>query len=156
MQGEIYTTGNLRAAGHHDISIEKLMNESPDYVVLNGAVGALTEEFPLLAEVGETVRIFYGVGGPNLTSSFHVIGEIFDRVYDQASLTSVPLTDVQTTLVPAGGATVVEFGLEVPGRYLLVDHALSRLERGLVGFLEAEGPDNPEVFQSDEPADGSH
>jgi nitrite reductase (NO-forming) len=156
MQGEIYTTGGLQATGHQDISIEKLMSETPDYIVLNGSVGALTEEHPLHAEVGETVRIYYGVGGPNLTSSFHVIGEIFDRVYDQASLTAAPLTDVQTTLVPAGGATVVEFGLEVPGRYLLVDHALSRLERGLVGFLVADGPDNPEVFQSDEAADGSH
>ena len=99
------------------------------------------------AKVGETVRIFFGVGGPNLTSSFHVIGEIFDRVYDQASLTSPPLTDVQTTLVPAGGATIVEFKLEVPGRYIVVDHALSRLERGLVGFLRVEGAANPEVFR---------
>jgi nitrite reductase (NO-forming) len=156
MQGEIYTTGNLRAKGHQEISIEKLMDEAPDYVVFNGATGALTEEFPMLANVGETVRIFFGVGGPNLTSSFHVIGEIFDRVYDQASLTSPPLTDVQTTLVPPGGATMVEFGLEVPGRYLLVDHALSRLERGLVGFLVAEGDDNPEVFHSEELPDGSH
>lgn len=156
MQGEIYTTGNLRAKGHQDISIEKLLDEAPDYVVFNGSVGALTEEFPLQAKVGETVRIFFGVGGPNLISSFHVIGEIFDRVYDQASLTSAPLTDVQTTLVPPGGATMVEFGLEVPGRYLLVDHALSRLERGLVGFLVAEGPDNPEVFHSEETPDGSH
>lgn len=99
------------------------------------------------AKVGETVRIFFGVGGPNFTSSFHVIGEIFDRVYDQASLTASPLTDVQTTLVPAGGATMVEFKLEVPGRYILVDHALSRLERGLVGFLMVEGPENLEVFR---------
>jgi nitrite reductase (NO-forming) len=157
MQGEIYTTGNLRAAGHHDISIEKLMNESPDYVVLNGAVGALTEEFPLLAEVGETVRIFYGVGGPNLTSSFHVIGEIFDRVYDQASLTSAPLTNVQTTTVAPGGATMVEFKVEVPGRYLLVDHALSRLERGLVGFLEVTGPENHDIFHGEASGDtGGH
>jgi nitrite reductase (NO-forming) len=75
-----------------------------------------------------------------------VIGEIFDRVYDQASLTSNPLTDVQTTLVPPGGATMVEFKLEVPGRYILVDHALSRLERGLAGFLMVEGDANPEIF----------
>ena len=92
------------------------------------------------------VRIFYGVGGPNFTSAFHVIGEIFDRVYNLASLTSPAQTDVQTTLVPPGGATAVEFKLEVPGRYILVDHALSRLERGLAGFLFAEGPDNPAVF----------
>jgi len=75
-----------------------------------------------------------------------MIGEIFDRVYNQASLTSPVLTDIQTTLVPAGGATVVEFGLEVPGNYLLVDHALARMQRGLVGYLIAEGPENPEIF----------
>ncbi|MBM4427606.1 MAG: nitrite reductase, copper-containing, partial [Chloroflexi bacterium] len=118
----------------------------PEYVVFNGAVGALTEQKPLRANVGETVRIFFGVGGPNLTSSFHVIGEIFDRVYDQASLTSAPLTDVQTTLVPPGGATVVEFKLEVPGNYILVDHALSRLQRGLAGYLIVEGDENPEIL----------
>jgi nitrite reductase (NO-forming) len=102
---------------------------------------------PHQASVGETVRIYFGVGGPNAISSFHVIGEIFDRVYDQASITSAPLTDVQTVLVPAGGASVVEFTLEVPGRYILVDHALSRLERGLVGFLEVDGDENHEIFE---------
>ena len=114
--------------------------------MFNGAVGALTTAHPLRAKTGETVRIFFGVGGPNHTSSFHVIGEIFDRVFDQASLTSPALTNVQTTVVPPGGATVVEFGLEVPGRYILVDHALARLQRGLAGFLIVEGPDNPEIF----------
>ncbi len=148
MQGEIYTDAPYGQVGHHNISLDKLKAETPEYVVFNGAVGALTEEHPLKAKVGETVRIFFGVGGPNLTSSFHVIGEIFDRVFDQASLTSSPLTDVQTTLVPAGGATMVEFSLEVPGRYILVDHSLSRLERGLAGYLIVEGPDNPDVFRS--------
>ena len=101
------------------------------------------------AKVGETVRIYFGVGGPNATSSFHVIGEIFDRVYDQAAIGSPGATNVQTTTVPAGGATIVEFKLEVPGRYILVDHALSRLERGLAGFLIVEGADNPEVFHGE-------
>jgi len=78
-----------------------------------------------------------------------VIGEIFDRVYDQAALPSPPATNVQTTVVPAGGAAVVEFKLEVPGRYILVDHALARLERGLAGFLLVEGPDAPEVFRGE-------
>jgi nitrite reductase (NO-forming) len=91
--------------------------------------------------------VFFGVGGPNFTSSFHVIGEILDRVYDQASLTAPPLTDVQTTTVPPGGATMVEFKVEVPGRYIMVDHALSRLERGLVCFLYVEGEDNTEAFR---------
>ena len=147
MQGEIYTQNPFGKHGHQEFNVEKLLGETPEYFVLNGAVGALTKEYPMQAKVGETVRIFFGVGGPNFTSSFHVIGEIFDRVYDQASLTASPLTDVQTTLVPAGGATMVEFKLEVPGRYILVDHALSRLERGLVGFLMVEGPENLEVFR---------
>ena len=86
------------------------------------------------------------MGGPNFTSSFHVIGEMFDRVYNQASLTSAPLTNVQTTLVPPGGATVVEFKLQVPGRYILVDHALSRMQRGLAGYLYVEGAPAPDIF----------
>jgi nitrite reductase (NO-forming) len=146
MQGEIYTQDAFGKAGHQMFDVQKLLNETPEYFVMNGAVGALTAESPLKANVGETVRIFYGVGGPNFTSSFHVIGEIFDRVYNLASLTSPAQTDVQTTLVPPGGATVAEFRLEVPGRYILVDHALSRLERGLAGYLIAEGAENPEVF----------
>jgi nitrite reductase (NO-forming) len=146
MQGEIYTVAPFGAAGQQEFSQEKLLAEAPEYVVFNGAAGSLTTQHPLAASVGQTVRIFFGVGGPNLTSSFHVIGEIFDRVYDQASLTSPPLTDVQTTLVPPGGATMVEFKLDVPGRYILVDHALARMERGLAGFLEVDGAANPEVF----------
>ncbi|MEK6752970.1 MAG: copper-containing nitrite reductase [Chloroflexota bacterium] len=154
MQGDIYTTGAFGDKGKQTTDVTKLLNEDPEYIVFNGAVGALTDQKPLKANVGETVRIFFGVGGPNLTSSFHVIGEIFDRVYDQASLTAPPLTDVQTTLVPPGGATVVEFHLEVPGRYILVDHALSRLQRGLAGFMLVEGAENLEIF-SGTPGPGS-
>ncbi len=146
MQGEIYTAGKFGEMGFQATDTEKLLSENPEYFVFNGAVGSITAQKPLKANVGEIVRIFFGVGGPNFTSSFHVIGEIFDRVYDQASLTAAPLTDVQTTLVPPGGATMVEFGLEVPGRYILVDHALSRLQHGLAGFLYAEGNENPEIF----------
>src|SRR3546814_4248120 len=106
--------------------------------MFNGSMNALTKTFDMKANVGETVRMFFGVGGPNLTSSFHLIGEVFDRVYDLASFTSPPLTDVQTTLVPPGGATMVEFKVDYPGRYILVDHALSRTEKGLVGFLNVQ------------------
>ena len=150
MQGEIYTQAAFGQHGFQAMSVEKLLAEQPEYMTFNGAVGALTEKKPLRANVGETVRIFFGDGGPNKTSSFHVIGEIFDRVYDEGSLTTAPLTDVQTTLVPAGGAAVVEFKLEVPGRYVLVDHSLSRMEHGLVGFLYAEGAANAEIYHSAE------
>jgi nitrite reductase (NO-forming) len=156
MQGEIYTAEDMGTTGQNTFSVEKLLDEQPEYFTFNGAVGGLTAEQPLQANVGETVRIFFGVGGPNFVSSFHVIGEIFDRVYDQGSLTSAPLTDVQTTLVAPGGATMVEFALEVPGRFILVDHALSRMERGLAGFLMVEGEDNHEVYEGEETAGSGH
>jgi nitrite reductase (NO-forming) len=150
MQGEVYTAQPFGTKGHLDFSAEQMLDEQPEYFIFNGAAGALTtDENAMQAEVGDTVRIYFGVGGPNFTSSLHMIGEIFDRVYDQASLTAPPLTDVQTTLVPPGGATVVEFTVDVPGRYILVDHALSRLERGLVGFMNVTGEDHPEIFHSD-------
>jgi nitrite reductase (NO-forming) len=156
MQGEIYTAQPFGSRGHLDFSMPAMLNERPEYFVFNGASMALAaDEHALRAQVGETVRIFFGVGGPNFTSSFHVIGEIFDRVYPFAALTSPPLTDVQTVSVPPGGAAVVEFRLEVPGRYILVDHALSRLERGLAGFLYAEGQEDPAVFFGEHETAGS-
>ena len=150
MQGELYTAQKHGAPGHQEFSLEKLLDERPEHLMFNGTMEALSGQHKLQAKVGETVRIFFGVGGPNLTSSFHVIGEIFDKVYNQASLTSPPLTDVQTTLVPPGGATMVEFKLDVPGNYILVDHALSRAEKGLAGILLVTGEHKREVFDSEE------
>ncbi len=156
MQGEVYTMQDYGTAGQLDFSYEAMLDEQPEYYVFNGAAGALTQDaFALHANVGETVRIYFGVGGPNATSSFHVIGEILDRVYTLASLTSAPMTDVQTTVVPPGGATMVEFMVNVPGRYILVDHALSRMERGLAGYLYVDGEENPEIFFSDETPNGA-
>lgn len=155
MQGEIYSAEPFGTLGPLTFSEAKLLDEAPEYFIFNGSVGALTALHPLQANVGESVRIYFGVGGPNFTSSFHVIGEIFDRVFNQASLTADPLTDVQTTLVPPGGATVVEFTVDVPGQYILVDHALSRLQRGLAGFLVVEGPEAPDIFSGGSPAGSS-
>jgi nitrite reductase (NO-forming) len=147
MQGEIYTTQPYGTKGALTHDTTKVLNETPDYFVFNGAVNALASDaHELKANVGETVRIFFGVGGPNFISSFHVIGEIFDRIYDQGSLTSPPLTQVQTTTVPPGGATVVEFKLHVPGRYVLVDHALARMQRGLMGYLVVSGAAAPDIY----------
>ena len=155
MQGELYTAQKHGTLGHQEFSLEKLLDEKPEHLTFNGAMGALSDRYTLQANVGETVRIFFGVGGPNLVSSFHVIGEVFDRVYDQASLTSPPLTDVQTTLVPPGGATMVEFKVDVPGNYTLVDHALSRAEKGLAGTLTVSGKEDHSIFHSTEQVDHS-
>ncbi|MEX0758043.1 MAG: copper-containing nitrite reductase, partial [Tistlia sp.] len=148
MQGEIYTEQPFGQRGEAVTDYEKLLDEKPEYYVFNGAAGGLTGLDAMQANVGETVRIYFGVGGPNKTSSFHVIGEVLDKVYDYGSLTTAATTDVQTVSVAPGGATVAELTFEVPGRYLLVDHALSRLERGLVAQIAVEGPDNPAVFDT--------
>ncbi len=146
MQGEIYTDAAFGQRGSQEFSVEKLLAEKPEYFVFNGSVGAITKLHPLHAKVGETVRLYFGVGGPNFTSSFHVIGEIFDKVYNLGGVTSAPLHDIQTVTVPPGGAVITEFKLDVPGGYTLVDHALSRAERGLAGMLVVEGEPNPDIF----------
>jgi nitrite reductase (NO-forming) len=146
MQGEIYTDQAFGQHGSQEVSVEKLLSERPEYFVFNGSVGALTKLHPLQAKVGETVRIFFGVGGPNFTSSFHVIGEIFDKVYTLGGVESPPLQGIQTVTVAPGGAVIVEFKVDVPGNYTLVDHALSRAERGLAGILHVEGAPHPEIY----------
>jgi nitrite reductase (NO-forming) len=156
MQGEIYTEAAFGQRGSQDFSAEKLLHERPEYFVFNGSVGALSRLHPMKAKVGDTVRIFFGVGGPNYTSSFHVIGEIFDRVYTLGDVQSAPARGVQTVTVPAGGATIVEFKLDVPGNYPLVDHALSRVERGLIGILQVEGEPKPDIFEGDVQAGNGH
>jgi len=147
MQGEIYTDKPIGTKGEQTANWDKLLAETPEYYVFNGAVGALVTDKPMQAKVGDTVRIFFGDGGPNATSSLHMIGAVFAKAYELGSLTSAPLTDVQTLTVPPGGATMVELKLQVPGDYALVDHALSRLEKGLKGVLHVDGPANPDVFQ---------
>ncbi|MBO0733299.1 MAG: nitrite reductase, copper-containing [Methylocapsa sp.] len=146
MQSDIYLKGDAAESGIHEAAVGKMEVEQPDYVVFNGSVGSLAKERALKAKVGETVRIFFGNAGPNSVSSFHVIGEIFDKVHPEGAAES--LSNVQSTLVPAGGATIVEFKAQVPGTYILVDHSLGRLQKGAAGYLEVEGPPNPGVFQS--------
>jgi len=155
MQGELYTAQKHGSRGLQEFSVDKLLDEKPEHLTFNGSMDALTKTFNMTADVGEEVRIFFGVGGPNLVSSFHLIGEVFDRVYDLASFTSPPLKDVQTTLVPPGGATMVEFKVDYPGNYILVDHALSRAEKGLTGILTVHGKADASIFNSDEPIDAA-
>lgn len=145
MQGEFYTAGRTGAPGLQPFSMEKAIAEQPEYVVFNGAVGALAGDNAITADVGETVRLFVGNGGPNLVSSFHVIGEIFDKVRHEGG--SMENADVQTTLVPAGGSTIVEFKVDVPGTYVIVDHSLFRtFNKGSLGMLKVAGAENAAVY----------
>ncbi len=149
MQGEFYTRGRTMAEGLQPFDPDKARDERPEYVVFNGRMGSLLGGGALRAKTGETVRLFVGNGGPNLISSFHVIGEIFDRVYPEAAVGGEVKRNVQTTLIPAGGAAIVEMKLEVPGRFLLVDHSISRaMDKGALGSLVVTGDARPDLFRS--------
>ena len=128
--------------------ITKGLEEHPTYVVFNGRQGGLMGVNVLKAKVGETVRMYFGNIGPNGISSFHIIGEIFDKVYPEGGLGGTVHTGIQTTLVPSAGATIVEFKVEVPGAYTLVDHSIFRVAKGAIGQLVVEGPENPGVFRT--------
>ena len=144
-QGDFYTKGGYGESGVQPFDMEKALEENPDYVVFNGKVGAMTGDNSLKAKVGETVRLFVGNGGPGLTSSFHVIGEIFDNVYPEGG--STLNHNVQTTLIPPGGSAITEFKLEVPGNFILVDHAIFRaFNKGALGILKVDGPENKTIY----------
>jgi nitrite reductase (NO-forming) len=152
MQSEFYTTGRYGEPGLQPFSMEKALEEDADYVVFNGSVGALVGDNALRANVGEKVRLYIGNGGPNLISSFHLIGEVFDNVFKEGG--SFANHQIQTTLVPAGGSAVVEFKVDVPGTYVLVDHSIFRtFNKGSLGMLKVEGQEQPLLYsgkQNDE------
>ena len=149
MQGDFYTTGKYREKGKQPFDMEKAIDERPTYVLFNGAEGALTGDKALTAKTNESVRLFVGNGGPNLVSSFHVIGEIFDRVLYEGG--SNVQRNVQTTLIPAGGAAIVEFHTEVPGSYVLVDHSIFRaFNKGALAIMRVDGPENKAIYSGKE------
>ncbi len=150
MQSEFYTTGQYGEEGLQQFDMTKAIDERPPYVVFNGAVGALVGDKALTAKVGEKVRLFVGNGGPNLVSSFHIIGEIFDAVYQEGG-TTPSQHNVQTTLIPAGGSAILEFHADVPGTYVIVDHSIFRaFNKGALGMLKVDGLQNQVVYSGKE------
>ena len=149
MQGEFYTVGKYREKGHQPFDMQKAIEENATYVLFNGSEGALVGDNALKVDVGETVRLFVGNGGPNLVSSFHVIGEIFDKVFYEGGTRYQE--NVQTTLVPAGGSTMTEFRVEVPGTLIIVDHSIFRaFNKGALGMIKVDGDDNLSVYSGKE------
>src|SRR4051794_33917672 len=149
MQGDFYTTGKYREKGNQPFDMEKAIDERPTYVLFNGAEGALTGDKAMTAKVGEKVRLFVGNGGPNLVSSFHVIGAIFDQVRFEGG-TNVQ-KNVQTTLIPAGGAVIATFTAKVPGSYVLVDHSIFRaFNKGALAILKVTGPEEKTIYSGKE------
>ncbi|HGO7272014.1 TPA: copper-containing nitrite reductase [Neisseria meningitidis] len=145
VQGDFYTKGKKGAQGLQPFDMDKAIAEQPEYVVFNGHVGSIAGDNALKAKAGETVRMYVGNGGPNLVSSFHVIGEIFDKVYVEGG--KLINENVQSTIVPAGGSAIVEFKVDIPGSYTLVDHSIFRaFNKGALGQLKVEGAENPEIM----------
>jgi nitrite reductase (NO-forming) len=145
MQGDFYTKGAYGEQGVQPFDMNKAVKETPDYVVFNGKVGSIAGDNALTAKVGETVRIYMGNGGPNLVSSFHVIGEIFDKVHIEGG--SAINENVQTTLIPSGGSAIVEFKVDVPGTFILVDHSIFRaFNKGALGMLKVEGKESKKIY----------
>ncbi len=149
MQGEFYTVGKYREKGYQPFDMQKAIEENATYVLFNGSEGALVGDRAIKANVGDTVRLFVGNGGPNLVSSFHVIGEIFDKVFQEGGTRYQE--NVQTTLVPAGGSAMTEFRVEVPGTFIIVDHSIFRaFNKGALGMLKVDGDDNLSVYSGKE------
>jgi nitrite reductase (NO-forming) len=145
MQGDFYTKGSYGEQGLQPFDMTKAVEEDADYVVFNGKVGGIAGDNSLTAKVGETVRIYMGNGGPNLVSSFHVIGEIFDKVHIEGG--DMINENVQTTLIPSGGAAIVEFKVDVPGTFIIVDHSIFRaFNKGALGMLKVEGEENKKIY----------
>ncbi len=144
MQSEFYASDPEK--GEASFDMDRGLAENPTYVVFNGKEGGLLGKNALKAKVGETVRIFFGNIGPNKASSFHVIGEIFDKVYVEGGIGGLVNKNIQTTLVPSAGAVIVEFKVDWPGSYVLVDHSIFRVAKGAIGHLVVEGDKNSKVI----------
>ena len=150
LESEFFTQPSAEK-GIMELSMEKGLVEHPDHVVFNGKAGALMGE-ELQAKTGETVRLFMGNIGPNGASSFHIIGEIFDKVYVEGAIGGTVNENVQTTLIPSAGAAIMEFKVDVPGAYLLVDHSIFRVAKGAVGILTVTGDETTSIFNAMNPS----
>jgi nitrite reductase (NO-forming) len=152
VQSELYTAAG--AEGEPVVTARAAVTEEhPTHVLFNGVKGALLGENAPRMQVGETMRIYFVNAGLNLISSFHAIGSHWDKVYQEGTLFNPPLRGSQTTLVPAGGSTIVELIGQVPATLVLVDHALARaFDKGALGQIIVEGEPNPEIFEAIGPA----
>jgi len=146
---ELYTKEAFGAKGETTFDGRAMMREDPNYVMFNGAVAPfVAARFGTMkANVGETVRVFLVTGGPNKTSSFHPVGNVWSKAWPQGGLANQPLKWIQTWPSSPGSTFVGEMNLPVPGVVTLVDHSLSRVtSKGLAAQIEAIGPENKELL----------
>lgn len=148
MQGEFYGTNNPSDETMLEYSHDRAVEERPSFVVFNGQSGSMFMDGALQAKTGERVRIYFGNAGPNLPSSFHIVGTVMDQVFRDGSLADPPAHDLQTTLVPPGSASILEFMPLVPGMYMFLDHSAAHCEKGAMGEINVTGPAISDVYRS--------
>jgi len=155
-RNEVYTDLAAGTKGHHNFGFEAMQHEDPTYVLLNGEKYALTPDRrgAIKVKVGETARIFFVCGGPNMSCYFHPIGNIWTKAWREGALLNDPERYVQTMTVPPGSCGVFELEFPVPGQVKLVDHAITRVvSKGMLGIIEVEGEDQPDIFNPTLPGD---
>ncbi|PCR90112.1 copper-containing nitrite reductase [Natrinema ejinorense] len=151
-QHEIYTDGDVGEAGHHSFDFDAMLEESPTYVVFNGQAYGFTENGvgPMTAETGDTARVYFANGGPNLLSSLHPIGNVWSRYYRDGDLLSEPDLNIETAPVAPGTTTAGELEFPVPGPVKIVDHALTRAtRRGALAVIDVDGEPTRDIYDED-------
>lgn len=149
-QNEMYVGQSAGPDGYRTFDFDALLRENPTHVLLNGQKKAVTPDGygALKAKVGETIRIFFVNGGPNLASSFHPIGNIWTRVWGNGSFRTAADAYMQTVTVGPGSTLVGDLALPVPGSVRLVDHAITRVVRkGMLAVIDVAGPAQPQIFK---------
>ncbi len=158
-QHEVYTDQPAGTPGHHNFNFQSMQREDATYVLLNGEKQALTSSRrgAIAVKTGESARIFFVCGGPNLTSNFHPIGNVWSRAWREGAILSNPERYVQTVAVPPGSCLIAEMQFPVPGEVKLVDHALSRVtSKGMLGIIAIEGEPQLDIFNPDLPGDAAN
>jgi nitrite reductase (NO-forming) len=137
VQSEFYLSANKDKDGAFQLDWNRMLHLAPDHVVFNGRASQYATH-PLEVAPGELIRMYVVNAGPNRISSFHVVGGIFERIYQDGAMT--PLRGVQTLNVPVGGGAIFEVRLREPGDYPFVTHAFADATKGAVGVLRAAEP----------------
>ena len=137
VQSEFYLNAKPDRDGNQGLDWQKLLGQAPDHIVFNGRAGQYASH-PIEARPNELIRIYLVNAGPNRISSFHVVGGIFERVFEDGTQAN-PLIGVQTVNVPVGGGAIFEIRLREPGDYPFVTHAFADATKGGVGVLRASG-----------------
>jgi nitrite reductase (NO-forming) len=142
VQSEFYT--KLDPAGRqvngqplYVLDTQKVRTKESTYTVFNGVYNGMVDH-PLVAKPGDRVRLFVLNVGPSNTSSFHVVGAIFDRVWIDGNPDN-QFRGMQTVLLPSAGSAIVEFRVPEKGQYIMVDHHFANASQGAIGIVDATG-----------------